>query len=501
MTAPTGVIADLPGLRLELLEVVGCGIWIYDGVDTRYVNHELSLITGYTVDELLAPHFFATLIHPEDREMIVERGRARVRGEAVPEVYEIRVIARGGEVRTLALTARRMTLASGAVSVVSAVDVTQLRQAEEVIRTGSNTVVGLLHSLPAHVITTDPEGKPTFVNQHWLELTGQTEEEALSKGTAPLIHPDDTGPATARWRDALRTGEGYEIDYRVRDAHGEYRWQNFRIRPLLGAEGERIGWTSASVDVHDAKVLADRLNTLNEELIAAIEAKDEVLGLISHELRTPLTTLLGNARLLRRHGETLSTEDRLTVAADLETDAARLDAVIANMLILSRLNVGETVESEPLRVPTLTHEVVHDFETRQGGRKIQVICPEDLPLGLGNATHFRQVLGNLLSNAHKYSPPGCPILVELRKQDGAIEISVTDQGQGLTDEDRSRIFDAFFRSPAHSSVYGIGLGLTVCRRLVELHGGSISARNVEPHGSAFSFTTPEFPEDSIPREV
>ncbi|MEO8538731.1 MAG: PAS domain S-box protein [bacterium] len=497
MAAPSDITANVADIGLGLLDVVGCGIWIYDGTDTRYVNQALAEITGFTAEELLAPGFFSDLIHPEDREMIIRRGRARIAGEDEPQTYEIRILARSGDVRILALDAKRALLPSGPVSVVSAVDVTSLRSAEATIRAGSSLVVELLHSLPAHVITTDPGGKPTFVNKHWLKLTGQTEEEALAEGTAPLIHPDDREVATERWLTALRTGEGYEIDYRVRDAKGEFRWQNFRIRPLTGADGELVGWTSASVDIHEAKMLSSQLASLNEELVTAVHAKDEVLGLISHELRTPLTTVLGNARLLRRHGPTLSDADRNAVAADIESDAERLHGVIGNMLVLSRSNMQEALEAEPLRLELLAQEVIRDFSSRHPGRTVDFRAPNGLPLAQGNSTHFRQILENLLSNAHKYSPPHSPIGVRMSRAAGAIETEVTDEGPGLSDEDQAKVFEAFFRSSSHSTVYGIGLGLTVCRRLVELHGGCISARNRQPHGCAFTFTTPEFHEGII----
>jgi PAS domain S-box-containing protein len=458
-------------------------------------------MTGYTVYELLTPNFFATLIHPEDRDMVVERGRARVRGEAVPETYQTRIISRSGEVRTLAITARRLVLPSGPVSLVSAVDVTPLRQAENALRTGTSTVVELLHSLPAHIITTDVSGKPTFVNRHWLELTGQTESEAMTSGTARLIHPDDRARATERWLNALRAGEGYDIDYRVLSSTGEYRWQNFRIRPLVGPEGESVGWTSASVDVHEAKELAERLAAANEELTKANQAKDEVLGLISHELRTPLTTLVGNTRLLRRRGDALSPEDRLAIAHDLESDALRLEAVIANMLVLSRTNLREPIESEPLRVQSLAAKVIRDFQARHSDREVEFLAARDLPLGSGNELHYQQILENLLSNADKYSPRTCSIGVELSLAGEMIQTTVIDGGSGLREADMDRIFEAFFRSSsAHAKTYGIGLGLTVCRRLVELHGGTIEARNIKPTGSAFSFTTPTLRQDSSDAE-
>ena len=488
-STPEAGLADAIAPTLELLDVVGCGIWTYDGTDTRFVNRALAEITGYSCEELLQAGFFEHLIHPEDRDMIVERGRARVRGEEPPERYEIRIIHKTGEVRHLALHARRLDLATGPVSVVSAMDVTQWRDAERTIRDGTSAVIELLDSVPAHVITTNIDGKPTFVNRHWLEHTGQPHAEAMERGTAPLIHPDDVERATTAWLAAMRSGVGYDIEYRVTCNTGEYRWQQFRIRPLRNAAGTLNGWTSASVDVHESTELRRELERTNDQLEEAMRAKDEVLGMISHELRTPLTTLLGNARLLKRRGEQLSAIERHDVAADLEMDAVRLNAVIQNMLVLSHAGASGEVEMEPLRLERLAALAIEEFAVRNPHRTVKFECVPPLPLVLANPTYYQQILGNLLGNAAKYSPAEGAITVQLAADGPVMATRVLDEGAGIPDAELRHVFDPFYRSNRHTSVYGIGLGLTVCQRLAEIQGGTISVRNRPEGGCEFTFTT------------
>jgi PAS domain S-box-containing protein len=176
-----------------------------------------------------------------------------------------------------------MMFDSRRVSVVSAVDVTALHEAKATIREGSVQLTALLNAVPAHIITTDSLGKPTFVNRHWLEFTGQTREEAMRNGTARLMHENDWATAQAAWRSALKSCEPYEIEYRIRDRNGDFRWQMFRIRPVKDASGACYGWTSVSVDVHETRELRTELERTIRQLADAIDAKDEVFGLISHE--------------------------------------------------------------------------------------------------------------------------------------------------------------------------------------------------------------------------
>ncbi|MGE0600037.1 MAG: PAS domain S-box protein [Dehalococcoidia bacterium] len=487
------------GAHAELLDAVGCGIWVYDGTDVLYVNHALEEISGYSRSELLAPNFFAGLIHPDDIDMIVQRGRARVRGEDVPERYEISILAKSGERRYLSLQARRVDDGSRAVSVVSAVDVTSLRHAKETIREGTTQLAALLNAVPAHIIATDPWGKPTFVNQHWLEFTGQSHEVAMREGTAPLIHPDDRRIATKAWLTALETREPYEISYRVRNRTGQFRWQMFRIRPVKDSVGTFYGWTSVSIDIHDTKALQAELERTVEQLAEAINAKDEVFGLISHELRTPLTTILGNAMYLSRHLDRVDAESLRSIAEDLESHAVRLNDLIENMLVLSRTRTGETeIETEPLLIPRLAEEVVREFEERHPSRCVAFSSTPAVALVEANASYYRQTLSNLLSNANKYSPEDSPIIVEVVEDVRQVRTSVIDAGPGIAEEYVKNIFDPFVRLNTKPGISGLGLGLTLCKRLVELQGGQISVANREGGGCEFSFTLPVM---SLPAEA
>jgi PAS domain S-box-containing protein len=492
----SGTDGDDPGdildaqTRLELLESVGSGIWVYDGQDVLYVNRAMEVLTGYNRQEMLQPGFFERLIHPDDRDMIVERGQARVRGETVPEDYEVRILALNGEVRTLAIHGRRAQIDGRWVSVVSAVDVSELREARRSVREGAAQLRALLNAVPATIIVTNERGKPAFVNRHWLEFTGQPLEEAMQHGTAPLIHPDDLEDAARRWVEAQRDRIAYEIEYRIRDRHGDYRWQLFRIRPVISEEGHLFGWTSVSIDVEETRELREQLQLTIDQLASAIRAKDEVLGLISHELRTPLTTILGNAAYLFRHSGRVSAEEVAEFAAELQRDGRRLYTLIENMLVLSRLGAGETIDTEPVRVNHLVNEVVAEFSERVPARPVTVTMGDSLRLGLANPSYFKQTLGNLLSNADKYSPPGAPIAVEVDERDGFLETSVTDAGPGIPADDVDHVFSPFFRSRQHSTFHGLGLGLTVCQRLVELQGGRINVRNLAAGGCRFEFSTP-----------
>jgi signal transduction histidine kinase len=314
----------------------------------------------------------------------------------------------------------------------------------------------------------------------------------MARGTAPLIHPDDRLRAARAWDEAQRTREPYEIEYRIRDGDGNFRWQLFRIRPVVAEDGTFTGWTSASIDVHETRELREQLEEAVQQLARAVAAKDEVLGLISHEMRTPLTTLTGNASYLLRRGEDATPEERRAIAADLTADAQRLSSVVENMLVLSRAGSGSlTIECEPARLYHLLQEAIDEFRERSPGRQICVDASPVTPLANVHPGYYKQVVGNLISNADKYSPPGGEIRIKLEYVPGVeLRTHVIDQGAGIPPDQVANIFAPFFRSPEHLAFQGIGLGLTVCQRLVELQGGSIWVTNLEGGGCCFAFSSP-----------
>ncbi|HXH22305.1 MAG TPA: PAS domain S-box protein [Dehalococcoidia bacterium] len=230
-----------------------------------------------------------------------------------------------------------------------------------------------------------------------------------------------------------------------------------------------------------------------EELRVANEAKDEFLGLMSHELRTPITTLYGGAKILRSRSRWLDDEHKESLLSDIENEAEGLHRMIEDLLVLARTGAGEKVATEPILANRLVEKVVRAFNLHRLGRTVEVRAEPDLLPVMADTTYLEQVLRNLLSNADKYSPPGAPIEVEMKNDGEEVVISVLDRGSGIEPEEAELIFNRFYRAERTSrGVRGMGLGLTVCRKLIEAQGGRIWAKPREGGGSELAFALPAF---------
>jgi K+-sensing histidine kinase KdpD len=254
--------------------------------------------------------------------------------------------------------------------------------------------------------------------------------------------------------------------------------------PVCDVSGRLIGAINVLIDVtaqYEAR----------SELQAALVAKDDFLGLVSHELRTPLTQLLGNASILSRRWKSLSEATLDESFAEMLAQSQRLQRLVDNMLVLSRLERGITPETEPHLVQRLFDPIVEEFGQRFPGSRIEARVSPNLPPVETNAGTIDQVLWNLLTNAQKYGAPNGLITLEAKAAEEHVLVTVSDEGDGVKPDDMDRLFQPYFRSSTSAErTAGLGLGLSVCKTLVEMCGGQIWAKRLLPRGMQFGFSLP-----------
>jgi signal transduction histidine kinase len=251
------------------------------------------------------------------------------------------------------------------------------------------------------------------------------------------------------------------------------------------------GLAAATIDRQEQAAVQARTEAALREALAV---KDEFLGLVSHELRTPMTVIRGLSSVLNRHGD-LAQADLDQTYSDLNVESERLHHLIENMLTLARVQAGRAPPLEPISINRLLEGWAETLRTDLEGL---VLTLQPLPADetvLGVESHVEQVLHNLVENAYKYSPRGSPVQLSANCCEDSVQISVADQGIGV--QDPSSLFQPFHReAKAEQVATGTGLGLAVCKTLVELQGGSIWAESREGGGTTFRFTLQRLPDES-----
>ena len=241
--------------------------------------------------------------------------------------------------------------------------------------------------------------------------------------------------------------------------------------------------------------LYENSQRVQEALRVALEAKDEFLGVMSHELRTPITAIYGGTRVLRSRGERLDDESKARLLEDIEQESERLFRMVENLLVLSRLELGQEVATEPVLAQRIIGKLASSFKQRRPARSLILDVDEEMEPVAAEPHYLEQVLRNLLTNADKYSPLDSPVEIETRAQNGEAEIVILDHGPGIAPEETETIFERFYRSDRTSAqAAGIGLGLTVCKRLMEAQAGRVWARPRQGGGLEVGITLPTYKE-------
>jgi PAS domain S-box-containing protein len=236
----------------------------------------------------------------------------------------------------------------------------------------------------------------------------------------------------------------------------------------------------------------EELAQANTNLQKLDETRSEFVSLVSHQIRAPLTNMGGAVERMQADCATINpTCTRMFTIFDQQV--SRLDRLVQDVLNAARLEIGElSLQPEPISVQPVVRRVMKQTRARIATRPTHFPDKPGLPMVFADRDWVAEVLVNLLDNADKYSPPGEEVFLEVRAEQTEVTISIRDCGPGLSPEDIERVFDKFYRTDSSDSqvAYGYGLGLYVCRRLVEAQGGRIWAENHPDGGSVFSFTLP-----------
>ncbi|HYH95044.1 ATP-binding protein [Hyalangium sp.] len=370
------------------------------------------------------------------------------------------------------------------------------KRAEAALRESEARFRNMADSAPVMLWVTDTLGACTYLNKGWYEFTGQTEQTGLGLGWLSVLHPEDSTRAGEIFLAANAKREPFRIEYRVRRKDGAYRWAIDSASPRFSPEGEFLGYVGSVIDITDRKQAEHEREQLlareSEARQAAEEAnrlKDEFLATVSHELRTPLTSMLGWVQLMRTGG--LAPEKRERALETIERNARAQAQLIEDLLDVSRIMTGKLkLGVEPVEVSVIVEQALDSVRPAAEARGIRLQAAVDSTSHvMGDSQRLQQVVWNLLSNAVKFTPKGGRVQVFVERRDSSVEITVADTGQGICREFLPHLFERFRQAEAGTTrtAGGLGLGLSIVRNLVEMHGGTVSASS-EGDGKGATFT-------------
>jgi signal transduction histidine kinase/ActR/RegA family two-component response regulator len=310
------------------------------------------------------------------------------------------------------------------------------------------------------------------------------------------IHPDDQARVMAAIDHAIRSKSTFELEHRVIRADGTLGWTFSRAIPLLDAHGRIVEWFGTAKDVTERK-------RTEQELRESDRRKDEFIAVLAHELRNPLAPLINAVQLLRRAANDTATRDQ--AFAIIERQTSSIARLVDDLMEMARVTSGRlTLQRERVPLADVVErsvEIVSGLMNQRGHRLSITLPPQPVEV-CADANRLQQILVNLLNNAAKYTDDGGRIDLIVSREGELAAIRVLDTGIGIEAELMPRLFQPFTQSPysVGRSRGGLGIGLSLVRRLIELHGGTIEARSEIGVGSEFTVKLPACAPSETPSE-
>ncbi|SEK58371.1 PAS domain S-box-containing protein [Roseateles sp. YR242] len=374
----------------------------------------------------------------------------------------------------------------------------RLRESEERFRS-------IVEHAPVGVVFTDLSGRPQTLNPYYAQLLGYTEEELKQRTIMKITHPEDRAE-DGRLGNALIRGdlERYSRIKRYISAEGRLITVRVWVSLLRDAQGEPYRLVGVVEDIGE-QLRLEELERLHESAHAAHRAKNEFLSRMSHELRTPLNAMLGFSQLLEADRDPPISVRQRSWVQHVQQSGWHLLEMINDALDMSRLEADQIrVELSPQALAPILADSLAMVETQRQRRQVTVHLElvEPLPAVMTDATRLRQILTNLLSNAIKYNREDGEVWLRAhRTADGAVQLSVTDTGAGLSEAQLTQLFQPFNRLGREAgSIEGTGLGLVITKRLVERLGSELAVASAPGRGSSFSFELQAAPAAALPPE-
>ena len=442
-------------------------------------NSGAERLFGHAAADAIGKHI-SLVIPPEriaEEDEIIARMSA---GDRIHHFETERVRADGRRIQ-VSLSISPIKDETGAVVGASKIarDITERKRAEA----ERQKFVTLVENSTDFIGISDLDGTPTFVNHAGLELVGlRSFGEAMSTPVREFFFPEDQSWIMQDFfPQVLADGHG-EVEVRFRHFRtGDAIWMAYKVIVLADESGKPNGFATVSQNVTERREMLDEVRALATNLSEADRRKNEFLATLAHELRNPLAPISNAVQVLRRRGA--GDVDAVESSSELlERQVAQMSRLVDDLIDMSRITSGR-IELRKERID-LSTVVTHAVETtrpqfRSMNQELRIAIPEEPVMLYADPARLTQVLGNLLNNACKFSNRGGKVWLTVAPENGDVDIRVRDNGIGMTQDEIPRVFDMFTQldTSLERSRDGLGIGLTLVRTLVELHGGSITVHS------------------------
>ena len=485
----------------QLIDTVPAVIWCAtpEGIPC-YLNRRATEVIGLTLTDLLAPDGSRslTVVHPDDRETF---DQALARSFKTGTSFEGRYRQRRADGTHRWVESRAEPLRDDSGNIVQwygvTVDVHDMVTTQGALLDRERELSQLVNMVPIFLWRLMPDGTCTFFNKRLSDFFGRDVADYERPGMSQLevaidevVHPDEKVGFGEEFNRCFTAGERFAMRYRARRFDGVYRWVDGQIVPMRGQDGHILQWYGLAYDIDDQVHAEEALRRAADKLARATQAASlaELSASIAHEVNQPLAAIVANSHACQRwlESDPPNLERAQIIMNRIIRDARSAAEVVSRIRALFRQTVEPRNPTALASIIAEARNLVTEEATRRRVR-IEEEIESDLPLVAFDRVQIQQVLINLIGNgmdAMDFSAGHKVLKVRVRRMEDTVQTEISDRGQGIAFPDK--IFEPFFTTKEN----GMGMGLAICRSIVESHGGRLWAENNRPHGATFIFTLP-----------
>jgi PAS domain S-box-containing protein len=435
-------------------------------------------------------------VYTDDRDRALTLIVEDLFGKDLRRIEEFRTRTRDGRRIWVSAVGTRTEFQGKMAGLISVRDITERKRSEKALRESEEQYSALVANL-ADAVLISKGGRITWCNDRTEEILGYTKDELMGKDARFFLWEDiNASEFVAEVHEVTKGRSHFRGTTKMIKKNGDVANIEYSISRISGKELPEF--VTVARDVTERKRSEEKLQELYEqerklrqELEAEMRRRVEFTRALAHELKTPLTPVMASSELLAAE---LREEPLLSLARNINRGAANLNNRIDELLDLARGEMGMLqLKLEPVDLERLLREVADDMTpvASSHGQSLILELPSSLPLAWADEGRMRQVVLNLMSNASKFTPEGGKIVLRARKDGADLVVEVQDTGRGITAEEQQRLFEPYHRLESdREHLSGLGLGLALCKTLVELHGGRIWVQSQAGKGSTFGFSVP-----------
>jgi PAS domain S-box-containing protein len=441
-------------------------------------NSAAERLFGYTADEAIGKNI--TMLLPTDRLLEEDEIIANLKAGRRIEHFETERRRSDGQLVPVSLTISPIVDDDGNVSGASKIvrDITARKLADD----EREKFVTLIENSTDFIGLCDPDGIPFFVNRAGLKMVGLEDVEAARKvNLSEFFFPEDRDMIVNDFLPkVVEAGHG-EVDVRFRNFKtGEPRWMAYKVVVLKDAAGNTVGFATVSQDMTERRRMEDDLRKLADDLSEADRRKNEFLAMLAHELRNPLAPISNAVSLLRTNRDPSDPSMAFAASEMLQRQVGQMTRLVDDLLDMSRITQGKIeLRNERVELAPIINQAVEAVRPLYSNmnRELTVSLPVAPIYVNSDSARLAQVIGNLLNNACKFTETGGRVAVSLETVGDDAVVRVRDNGIGIAAEEIPHLFDLFAQvdTSLERSQGGLGIGLTLAKKLIEMSGGSIEA--------------------------